>query len=1824
MKTTTKIIALLCLFVLAHVTSLKAQSGTVLRVKYLLEYNKTTCRYEAKIVIDSIVNNLNASAVGDRAQLNSQYTIVTPAISTITIGNKFNPLKDNQTQTSVTPIDWNISSIAEAPGADPAHNFYSVTPNFSNAFFNTLHPKDTVRLFDFIMTNVTCNSELPRLYIIGVDPPSDAEGMNGGAFEPGYVIGRPTPNDYGGNLPTKGPPQPLLSSTTTCTAGISIDLTASTSACLSPLTYAWTGPNNYTSTSQDVNIPSGAFNVIGGNYQVIVTDVIGCKDTLITPAFPKPSAGADVFLCAPGDVTLNGTGPATGTWTASASNPPGSSISGNIVTLTSEGTYAYVYNANNCGDTILLNLGSANAGADPAAPLECFSSDIFTLSATGTGTWTVKSGSPGTAVFSDPNSPTSTVSQFSAPGTYILVWTSNGCTDEVTVETLNNCGLCNISNNSIAQPDLPAICSPSDPIAITGSSPIPTPGSFLWQFSLNGGPFSDAPGTNNAQNYTTPSLNGGVYSYRRLYTKSADPVCTDTSNIVDITVNQTPSIPTSLTANPNPACLGNTINLSVSPVAGGVFNWTSSGTTNGLVPSTANTTTMTPTDAGTYTVSVNVTVNGCQSPTANINVDVVNTPATPSNITSTDPTSCGGSNGSISINGVSPNTSYVVTYRKNGTLTTLTLTSNGSGVIVISNLTAGTYTDFSISLAGCPSGVNPGPIILLDPNSPPAPANLMATDSEICVGATTTLTAIGVSGATFIWTSSNTSVLAPQANSSTNTITMIGLSPGTSTVSVVQTLGGCVSSPASLPITVIAGPPTPANPGTSDPTTCNGDDGSIAFTNYLPNTTYNVTYLRNGVTVNISVTTDVNGVLIIPNLTAGTYTGISVSNLAGCTSGTLAGPITLSDPGNTIPSNLNASPNPACLGEPVTITVDNVPGGVYTWTTSGGNLSSSTSNQVVLNSGAPGLFTVSVTLTAAGCTSPPATIQVYFKSNCYNPDFGVTFAGIPLPGDLSTNDDGDGSFLNNPIPVGSNPSACLPVINGDGTYTFTCSTVGEYNFVVPTCVLQQCTNVPLSITVLQEESQTNPPIAHTDYADTKTNVPVKIFILSNDKCQSQPACSLGTPTIVTNPVNGSYNIGTSVYTPNAGFFGRDSFRYSICQTPVTPQACDEEWVYIWVYPSSANNFTNAMDDYNQTNLNTVLVANVNTGVRANDTDIENHTITVSGFSSTVPGKGSLVLNGDGSYTFTPATGYIGPVDFPYNLFDNGNPIANDSATLHLLVLASQPTGIIGDFVWNDRNGDGIQNSGEPGIPNATVTLYNSEGGFISNTVTDGTGRYLFRDVLSGDYYIEFNAGTGFIPTFPNIGSPSTDNNITGAFGLGTTNLFTVIGGTEDLTIDGGFYQCSKIGSYVWYDVNKNDIRDLVENGINGLRVELYRNSNGWSLFDFQYTGNNPDPTKPSDDGWFEFCAPPGNYYLKFILPPNNLLVPVKPFIGTDKNRDSDVNNANGPVTTPSFALGSGQNKTDLGAGFYPMAQAGNLVWLDENSDGIQDQNEPKISGVKVEAYYAENNQFITSAMTNESGVYNLEYLPQDEVYYRFTLPSNLNYIATYPNFGDDRSNSDVDHSYGPNTTRKIKMISDQKNVNIDFGVAAFSALPVKWSYINVEKGEKGNLVQWGTEYEINLSHYEVERLVGNEREYTAISEKIQPNRGQELIKKYEFFDLNTSIGWHHYRVKQTDYDGKFTYSDIKSVLNEGEMEVSVYPNPMTDKLNVDFSLLKKSEVKISVTGIKGETLTQLSNTKLFEEGKHAVTLDMTSYSAGSYTISIEINGNSFNKIIIKK
>ncbi|MFN8489132.1 MAG: SdrD B-like domain-containing protein [Caldilineaceae bacterium] len=110
---------------------------------------------------------------------------------------------------------------------------------------------------------------------------------------------------------------------------------------------------------------------------------------------------------------------------------------------------------------------------------------------------------------------------------------------------------------------------------------------------------------------------------------------------------------------------------------------------------------------------------------------------------------------------------------------------------------------------------------------------------------------------------------------------------------------------------------------------------------------------------------------------------------------------------------------------------------------------------------------------------------------------------------------------------------------------------------------------------------------------------------------------------------------------------------------------------------------------------------------------------------------------------------------------------------------------LGDKVWLDTNGDGVQQGGEPGVPGVLVQLYRtSNNALVDVAPTDANGLYSFPGLLPDTYYVKFTAPSGYTFTTPNQGSdPAANSDANQTTGL-TSNI-TLAGGANDQTWDAG-------------------------------------------------------------------------------------------------------------------------------------------------------------------------------------------------------------------------------------------------------------------------------------------------------------------------------------------------------------------------------------------------------------------------------------------------------
>jgi Ca2+-binding RTX toxin-like protein len=418
------------------------------------------------------------------------------------------------------------------------------------------------------------------------------------------------------------------------------------------------------------------------------------------------------------------------------------------------------------------------------------------------------------------------------------------------------------------------------------------------------------------------------------------------------------------------------------------------------------------------------------------------------------------------------------------------------------------------------------------------------------------------------------------------------------------------------------------------------------------------------------------------------------------------------------------------------------------------------------DAGFTGTDTFDYTITDPAGNESTATVTVVVEDPADLPpvatdDADTTDLDTPVVIDVLGNDsDPEGEALT--VTDTTEPLNGSVVINADGTVTYTPDAgftgTDTFDYTITDPAGNEST---ATVTVVVEDPADLPPVATDDADTTDLDTPVVIDVLGND---SDPEGEALTVTDTTEPLNGSVVInadGTVTYTPDAGFTGTDTFDYTI-----TDPAGNESTATVTVVVEDPADLPPvATDDANSTDVGTPVVI----AVLANDSDPEGEALTVAGVTD--PANGSVVINADGTVTYTPDAGFTGTDTFDYTITD---PAGNES-TATVTVMVQDPA--MPDGIVSGTPNDDLIDTGYTGDPDGDLIDANDQiipGEDVNDDIVragDGADT-----VLAGDGDDDVQGGTG-------------DDDLSGEAGddslFGEEGNDIIDGGDGDDTIDGG-------------------------------------------------------------------------------------------------------------------------------------------------------------------------------------------------------------------------------------------------------------------------------------------------------------------------------------------------------------------------------------------------------------------------------------------------------
>ncbi|MDP4844611.1 MAG: T9SS type A sorting domain-containing protein [Salibacteraceae bacterium] len=189
------------------------------------------------------------------------------------------------------------------------------------------------------------------------------------------------------------------------------------------------------------------------------------------------------------------------------------------------------------------------------------------------------------------------------------------------------------------------------------------------------------------------------------------------------------------------------------------------------------------------------------------------------------------------------------------------------------------------------------------------------------------------------------------------------------------------------------------------------------------------------------------------------------------------------------------------------------------------------------------------------------------------------------------------------------------------------------------------------------------------------------------------------------------------------------------------------------------------------------------------------------------------------------------------------------------------------------------------------------------------------------------------------------------------------------------------------------------------------------------------------------------------------------------------------------------------------------------------------------------------------------------------------------------------------TFSNISAIGDNMRFTLGTADTNQTPLPIELLSFNAEvNAENGVELYWITASEVNNDYFLVESS------YDALNWEtigIVDGAGNSNTEtSYSFLDSRLHQQTIYYRLKQHDFDSKHSYSNVVTVLNNQKRQVTCYPNPTSDKINLMLDQVKNSDIQIF--NLLGENVTQQAI--IDDEKANTIVIDLSALESGMYLI----------------
>ena len=383
-------------------------------------------------------------------------------------------------------------------------------------------------------------------------------------------------------------------------------------------------------------------------------------------------------------------------------------------------------------------------------------------------------------------------------------------------------------------------------------------------------------------------------------------------------------------------------------------------------------------------------------------------------------------------------------------------------------------------------------------------------------------------------------------------------------------------------------------------------------------------------------------------------------------------------------------------------------------------------------------------------------------------------------------------------------------------------------------------------------------------------------------------------------------------------------------------------------------------------------------------------------SGPAPGVISIITAADGSWVasdLTPGTwdvvelqptGYIDGLDRAGTVSGlNRGTAHNPGDSITAVLLTSGQAGINYDFgelvastisgqVHADRDGDCEVDPGEPLVAGVKIELLNAQGTAVASTVTDSEGRYSFANLVPGTYQVRMTTPGGYFTQGSDVGSAGGDET-----SATLISNIPITSGTTGLNYDFCLQEPASLSGYVWSDLNQNGFRDVNEQGIANVTIQL-----------LDANGNLTGTTTATDgNGYYQFTSlRSGTYGVREVQPAG--------YFQGSTHAGTASGAVNGDIISGAILL-PGMSATDYIFGELLPASISGRVLADRDGDCTYDPGESYLPGVTIWLLDA-NGLRLQSKVTDANGEYKFDNLVPGTYGIEEVLPAPYYVVASHP------------------------------------------------------------------------------------------------------------------------------------------------------------------------------------------------------------------------------------